>query len=375
MLQRLYVHNFRCLENFELKLKDIPSALLIGKNGSGKSTIAAALEVFQSIGRGVNRIGDLVKPHDFTLNRSHIPKHLRSQVPMRFEVEVWLDQRFYKYELALQLPDKSNEIKILEESLSVDEQVFYSRKGAEISLKSRQEQSNFMLDWHLIALPIIQESHDDPSRIFKTWLANMLILAPIPQLMSGESHGETLRPMRNVANFGDWLSGLLSRHPAAYTIIFNYLHEIIPDICEFKNEVIGKEAKNIVVRFISMAAVKFDLNFNQLSDGEKCFFLCAVVLAANHYNQPMFCFWDEPDNYISLSEVGHLIMVLRRSFKDQGQLLIASHNEQVIRHFSNENTFLIDRRNHAEPPQIKLLDEIPLSGNLINSIICGDITL
>jgi ABC-2 type transport system ATP-binding protein len=38
MLQRLYVHNFRCLENFQLDLKDIPSALLIGKNGAGKST-------------------------------------------------------------------------------------------------------------------------------------------------------------------------------------------------------------------------------------------------------------------------------------------------------------------------------------------------
>jgi hypothetical protein len=32
MLQRLYVHNFRCLENFELTMKEMSSALLIGKN-------------------------------------------------------------------------------------------------------------------------------------------------------------------------------------------------------------------------------------------------------------------------------------------------------------------------------------------------------
>lgn len=49
MLQRLYVHNFRCLENFELNLKEMSSALLIGKNGSGKSTLSRVLEVFQSI--------------------------------------------------------------------------------------------------------------------------------------------------------------------------------------------------------------------------------------------------------------------------------------------------------------------------------------
>jgi len=207
-------------------------------------------------------------------------------------------------------------------------------------------------------------------------LANMLILAPIPQLMSGESHGETLRPMRNVANFGDWLSGLLGRHPAAYTIIFNYLHEIMPDICEFKNEVIGKEAKNIVVRFrASRVAVEFDLNFNQLSDGEKCFFLCAVVLAANHYNQPMFCFWDEPDNYVSLSEVGHFISELQSSFKNRGQILITSHHEETISRFFDDSTFVLDRKSHVEPTLIRRLDEIQVTGDLIDSLICGNIQL
>jgi len=82
MLQRLYVHNFRCLENFELTLKDLPSSLLIGKNGAGKSTIAFALEIFQSIGRGINRVGQLIQTKDF--NRG------RSNVPIRFEIEVLL---------------------------------------------------------------------------------------------------------------------------------------------------------------------------------------------------------------------------------------------------------------------------------------------
>ena len=39
MLQRLYIHNFRCLQNFEFKPGEASSALLIGKNGSGKSTL------------------------------------------------------------------------------------------------------------------------------------------------------------------------------------------------------------------------------------------------------------------------------------------------------------------------------------------------
>ena len=34
MIERLYVHNFRCLENFTLDLVGRSSALVIGKNGA-----------------------------------------------------------------------------------------------------------------------------------------------------------------------------------------------------------------------------------------------------------------------------------------------------------------------------------------------------
>lgn len=82
MIRRLYVHNFRCLENFELPIFGKSSALLIGKNGAGKSTVGLALEILQRIGRGTNRVGDLVKPKDLTRGRT--------DVPVRFEIEVEL---------------------------------------------------------------------------------------------------------------------------------------------------------------------------------------------------------------------------------------------------------------------------------------------
>jgi predicted ATPase len=374
MLQRLYVHNFRCLENFELNVKNVPSALLIGKNGVGKSTVAAALELFQKIGWGVNRVGDLVKLRDFSRGRANIP--------MRFEIEVLLEEKLYKYELALELPEGFKELRVREENLYFDGRILYSRKEAEVSLY-RNLQSNqpteFIVDWHIVALPIVQiqaSFPQDPLRIFKTWLGGILILSPIPKLMTGESTGETLQPMRDGSNFGEWVSGLLSRYPAAYTRIDGYLHEVMPDIRDFQNEVIGKETKNTVIRF-EYERTRLSIDFKHLSDGEKCFFLCAAVLAANHvYDEPLFCFWDEPDNYLSLSEVGHFIMDLRRSFKDKGQILVTSHNDEAIRRFSHENTFVLDRKSHLEPTLIKRLDEIQdLPSNLIDALICGDIHL
>ena len=310
MLQRLYVHNFRCLENFELPIKGMPSALLIGKNGAGKSTIASALEVLQKICRGINRMRDLEK---LNLISSKDFARGRSDVPIRFEIEVLLQDKLYKYVLALDLPPKFRELRVLEEQLLVAEEPIYSRKEAQVTLHttSPNREALFRVDWHLVALPVIQEqSETDPLHIFKTWLARTIILAPIPSLMTGDSNGETLEPKRDGSNFGEWVSGLLSRYPAAYTQVDKYLREVMPDIQDFLNELIGKDSKSMIVRFEANNA-NLSIEFNDLSDGEKCFFLCAVVLAANKFYGPLFCFWDEPDNYLSLSEVGHFVMSLR----------------------------------------------------------------
>lgn len=367
MLQRLYVHNFRCLENFELTAKGLSSALLIGNNGSGKSTIATAFEVLQSIGRGINRVGQLVGEQDFARGRT--------DVPIRFEIEVVLGNQLYNYILALELPERFKELRVSEEELLVEKKPIYSRQEAKVTLSSNSynREAQFLVDWHLVALPLIQvQSETDPLQIFKTWLARMIILAPIPSLMTGDSKGETLEPKGDGSNFGEWVFGLLSRYPAAYTQVDRYLREVIPDIKDFINEFIGKDFKSTRVRFEENSAT-LSVPLKELADGEKCFFLGAVVLAANQSYGPLFCFWDEPETYLSLSEVGHFVTSLRRSFRTGGQLLITSHNPEAIRKFSDENTWWLHRRSHLEPTLIKPLENISIQGNLVDSLVRGDL--
>jgi len=351
------------LENFELQFKDMPSALLIGKNGAGKSTIGIALEVLQRIGRGINRVAHLVQTEDFARGRT--------DVPIRFEIEVLIDKKLYQYTLALELQNNFEALRILEEQLIVSGEPIYSRQGASVTL----HEAKFMVDWHLVALPIIQRrSEADPLHLFKMWLAHIIILTPIPSLMTGESNGETLEPKRDCANFGDWFSGLLVRYPAAYMQVDKYLREVMPDIRDFQNELIGKNFKTMRVQFQENQA-DMRIDFRNLSDGEKCFFLCAVVLAANKSYGPLFCFWDEPDSFLSLSEVGHFVTSLRRSFETGGQILATSHNSEAIRKFSNENTLVLYRKNHLEPTLVRLLSDMSFQGDLVDTLIRGDIEL
>jgi ABC-type multidrug transport system ATPase subunit len=367
MIQRLYVHNFKCLENFELITKGLHSALLIGKNGTGKTTIGRVLEILQAIGRGTNRVGSLVTPKDFTQKRSH--------VPIRFEIEALLENKLCKYVLALELPETFRELRVAEEQLLVDGHPIYSRKQAQVLLHAYDKirEVQFQVDWHLIALPVIQrQSEADPLNLFKTWLAQTIILAPIPALMNADSTTGTQEPKQDGSDFGEWLYGLLSRYPAAYTPTKEYLHRLMPDFKDVKNDVIGKDIRSLLITF-QKGSDEMTHAFGDLSDGEKCFFVCAVLVAANDYYGPLFCFWDEPDNYLSLSEVGHLAMSLRRTFESTGQILVTSHHPEAIRKFSEENTFVLSRKSHLEPTRIRLVSEIPVSGDLVGALIRDDI--
>lgn len=370
MLQRLYIHNFKTFQNFELKPDGKRSSLLLGKNGTGKSSVAKALQVFQSIGRGVNLVSKLVSSRDFFLRQTDLP--------MRLELEVLLAGQKFHYTLALELPENFKQLRVLEERLTCEGQPVYVREQAQVSLRKTSDTGNdarFLVDWHIVALPLIQvQSEDDPVHTFKTWLAQMVVIAPVPQLMLGESGEESIWPLANASNTVDWLAGLLGQYPAAYTDIDVYLKDVMPDLRDFKYENLGKESKRLVIQFKTDAGV-FPVNFDELSDGEKCFFICAIIGAANKAYGPIFCFWDEPDNYLSLAEVGHFVLTLRRAFEAEGQIVMTSHNEEAIRKFSNENTWVLGRKSHLEPTQHRLLSELDVGSDVVRSLMLGGLDL
>ena len=87
----------------------------------------------------------------------------------------------------------------------------------------------------------------------------------------------------------------------------------------------------------------------------------------------MFCFWDEPDNYLAPSEVGHFVMALRKAFQSGGQFIATSHNAEAIRRFSDENTLVLYRNNHLEPTIVRPLSEMHVNGDLVGALIRGDV--
>jgi ABC-type sugar transport system ATPase subunit len=101
--------------------------------------------------------------------------------------------------------------------------------------------------------------------------------------------------------------------------------------------------------------------------------ICALVVAANVAYGPLVCFWDEPDTYLSLSEVGHFVVALRKAFQSSGQFIATSHNPEAIRRFSDENTVYLSRKSHLEPTVARKLSELQIGGDLVDALIRDDV--
>ena len=342
------------------------SVLLIGKNGSGKTAVGRALEVLQKIGQLTNRVGDLVKPADLARGLT--------DAPMRFEIEVELGGRIYTYTLAFELPKPHRELSVLEEKLTVDGKVAYTRDRETVHRPgtSREAKATFEMERNVVALGVIRQPSEASSvPTFTQWLAGMLILRPAPSLIHGDSTEFTVAPDPSVTDFGAWFSGLFPARSAEVKTD-TYLKNIMPDFLEIENHPIGVDARSLVVHFANDKG-KIRVPFADLSDGEKCFMICALVIATNEAYGPLLCFWDEPDNYLDLSEVQHFIFDLRKAFRPKGQFIATSHNPEAIRSFSDENTFLLYRNSRLDPTIVRRLEEIPVEGDLVSAIARGDL--
>jgi predicted ATPase len=202
----------------------------------------------------------------------------------------------------------------------------------------------------------------------------MNLIAPIPANMTGFSEKASMELQPDASNYASCLRALLGQKPAAYSTFDSYLKAVIPDFSSIENVERGESGTQLIVRFEQEnLQPTLSVEFKALSDGEKCFFLSAYIIASSTVGSPVFCMWDEPDNHLSLSEVGQFITGLRKMAHRGGQFIATTHHPETVRKFSDENTLVLTRKSHMDPTVVRPLAELSYSGDLINALIRDDI--
>ena len=123
MVTRLYVDNFRCLINFELRLDE--TNVLLGPNGSGKTSVLEVLRRIQALVARGARIEKAFPASDLSLTQVSGAQH--------FELDLQTDGGSYHYVLRIQHDRGRRRMRIGLETLEHDGNPIFEFRGGTAS--------------------------------------------------------------------------------------------------------------------------------------------------------------------------------------------------------------------------------------------------
>lgn len=367
MLKRLYIHNYKAFQNFELKFDDFGSSLFLGKNGAGKSSLVEVFKIFQKIGEGTTaQIGELIKKDSFNI--------IQPNQPMQLELDVTCNEKLISYQLIIDFPKDFYNPRIIDERLLVDNICILERNLGDVHYNdlTQKEIADFFLDWHMLALPIFNPKKQEFEFVqnFKYWLKNIVTLSPIPAVMTKPNEqDQNNKPKFFADNLNAWMIHLFSQKPKSYQYIDEYLKPVFPNLEEISIE--DKELKFI----FRIDCQQVSLQLSQLSYGERIFVLWSAILASAKLDQISLCVWDEPENYISLLEIQHYFNALKQAFNNKAQFIATTHNPESMRAFSSEDILILRKENHFQPIRSQSLSALSIENDIVDMIKAGLVEL
>ena len=103
MIRRFYADNFRCLVNFELEFDELN--VLLGANGTGKSSVFDVLQKVQSFVHRGGRIDEVFRRRDLSHlypgNRRNDPGDHGDGVRQKIELDLDIAGHSFQYRLAI----------------------------------------------------------------------------------------------------------------------------------------------------------------------------------------------------------------------------------------------------------------------------------
>ena len=345
MITRFYVNNYKCLVNFEYKPQ--PLELIIGANGSGKSTVFEALDKVRQFVAGKADAREL-----FVMDDQTVWSYNSTQV---FEVDFMSGNMPFQYRLEIELSSDAFRVEkeaIQREGNTVVESVWKQVKGVNYREEIENSDSPFV-ETHERELRFFTWSEEGlefplsnpnqsmmnafPMLSYGSELNSVLLCKLNPPLMDSRLGEVEERLNCNGANFSSYYLHALQQKQSEMFEVISHLREVFPGFESFgasKSDQQGR--RKLVVNFrkpdgvISRVGKSVSIPFNKLSDGQRALIvLYTLLFCALDADATLVI--DEPENYIALSELQPLIMLMEERIEEiGGQILLISHNQEFI---------------------------------------------
>ena len=337
MLKRLHVHNFNCFVDLELELTS--RMLLVGSNGSGKSSLWEALAGLQDvIVRGA--------PVDNVFPTRSLTRWLVDHPVQRFAMDLELSGDVYHYELEL-LHDLTRRVaSIRREQLLTNGGMLYESADEEVRLfgdaPETGPRTRFPFGRKRSFLPELDARDYQRAIHFRDAIANVWLLAPSPQRIEATTAGETPWLDRTGANFSSWFRGALLERPGLLQGLLDALRPTMPGLQRIAFERISSEVRELMLTF-QVGDVEYKLSAGELSDGQRSLLLLNGFLLGA-MDRAALAFVDEPEIGLAPHEMQPWLSAMSSALDQHGgQALFISHHPAVVDYLAPARTVRFSR--------------------------------
>lgn len=320
MLSRIYIDNFRCFVNFEYRPGK--KQLLIGANGSGKSSLVDAILSVKSFLAG--------EENPFTpLTRTRWQNKPLEVI----EIDAFLDRREYLYRLEIHFESETRQVSVHSESLKVSGVSSFELADGKLRffIDGTNQQTIAPPDRTRSALHLSRLSNPYVQR-FMQWLDSLhcFRIDAFPGEMDENADSGESRPDYALGNFASWYRYLLQTHPTENVRFLTAVRDSIDGFQELRFYSNGGEAEKLRSVFKTSEGRLINYALSELSDGQRCLLGLYMIL---HFSiaKGHTVFIDEPDNFISLREIQPWLQAAEDAVEDHdGQLILISHHPEIL---------------------------------------------
>ena len=330
MLSRLYVDNFRCLENFELDLDE--TNVFLGRNGTGKTSVLNVLRNIQSLVVRGSRVDAVFPARDISL--------YGQRNEQRFEIETRVDDEAYRYSLTVEHDLSRGMMRVGEETLEYDSNPIFEFKNGNAQLydDDYSQGPSYPFDWSQSGICFLNEmSANRKLTQFKKEIANYIIVSCGPPIMSAETRTEDefLEPL--MQNFVGWYRRAAQENMGSISPLFEILGEVLLGFDSIRLAESGENSRALKAIFQGPSSELIHYGFDQLSDGQRAL-IAMYSLTHLSTDRQVSLFIDEPANYLALGEVQPwLAEAVERVGESLGQVVVASHHPVIIDYMAGAN--------------------------------------
>lgn len=367
------IRNFKAIRDTEA-IQFEPLTVLIGNNGSGKSSLLEAMETYQAIvldglDAGFQKWGSFQNVWNQAVSHKRIQSEKEDRTrfeaylsnPMSYSFSADFDESpiLSKGEICWNMsattdPAKDHAFLLREEVYSKDEHIYRSLKGREFRNSGPRKSHSYLGrdDVSIInELAFAAKSTEAIYKFVRDWQFVSLIPSQMEKPYPAITKEVNVRLEKDGANIAKYLWEIQERHTDAFDGIIESMKYVLPYLTNLQIGLTKKIAQTVYLE-MTEENLKTKTNFKFLGSllSTGTLRILAILALLHHPTPPSVIFIEEIENGLDPRTVPMLIEEIRNAVESKKtQIIATTHSPYLLDLLNLSDTILVERDKTGQP--------------------------